>query len=457
MTPSPVPRPFSRRSLLAGAASAAAVAGLSACAAGTRPSGGQSSEPVSSSSTSGGKVTGGTLSILAYASDLPKEEIQAFEKEHQCKVKVEEYSFDKLTAMLASNRAPDICLGYGGYDTPYLAYKQVAEPLDERLDASTSLKKDDLADINNLWRYDGTKQGEGPLYGLVKDYSNDLTLWVNSNLTGSVPAEGELWTYDQLLDVAKKSTKQSSGRVESYGYEFYEDKPHIMHLEAMMQSDGGASMFNPDHTQIDLTQPAGVKAVDFFRQLIEAKATTSSLSKSSSNTWQLFEAGRLAVLQSGYWTQGMFTDYKDAVKKNLYMIPAPQMGADRVSPVLSGAGQWIPKGAKNKDLAWAWMEYYFGGKPAQDRASSGWGVPALKSLEGDMPDETPLNKRALACQKGETQYFKTLTFTPYARVDACNTLLVKELENGIKANKPTTDICAAISTSINQVLTRGKR
>lgn len=457
MSPSPFTRPITRRTLLAGAASTAAAVGLSACAAGTRPSAGQSSEPVSSSSTAGGKVTGGTLTILAYASDLPKEEIKAFEKEHQCKVKVDEYSFDKLTAMLASNRAPDICLGYGGYDTPYLAYKEVAEPLDERLDASTVLKKDDLADINNLWRYNGTQQGDGPLYGLVKDYSNDLTLWVNAELTGSVPAEGEVWSYDQLLDVAKRSTKQSSGRVESYGYEFYEDKPHIMHLEAMMQSDGGASLFNADHTQIDLTQPAGVKAVDFFRQLIEAKATTSSLSKSSSNTWQLFEAGRLAVLQSGYWTQGMFTEYKDAVKKNLYMIPAPQMGADRVSPVLSGAGQWIPKGAKNKDLAWAWMEYYFGGEPAAARAESGWGVPALKSLEGDMPDKTALNKRALACQQGEAPYFKTLTFTPYARVDACNTLITKELEGGIKANKATADICAAMTTAVNQVLKRGQR
>lgn len=448
--------PISRRGLLASATAGAALS-LGACAAGTKDSPTDKDTPAGTSSTAGGKVVGGTLSILGFASDISKEEIAAFKKEHQCEVKIEEYSFDKLSAMLASKRAPDICIGSGAQDTAYYATRDLAEPLDSRIEASTVLAKDKLAEINNLWRFENGKQGSGPLYGLVKDYSSDLTLWVNAKLTGSVPKEGEVWTYDQLLDVARKATKQSNGRVESYGWEFYDEKPHILQLEAMMQSDGNVSMFNDDRSQVDLTKDQGVKAMEFFRQLVENKATTSALSKSSANTWQLFESGRLAVLQSGYWTQGMFGGYKPAVKDNLYMLPAPQMGANRISPAVGASGQWMPKQARNKDLAWAWMEYFFGGKPAQDRAASGWGVPAIKGLESKMPTETAMNKRALAVQKGEDQYFKTMTFTPYARAAAVTLLMMTALENGVKNKKATKDICADANTKINDLLKRGKR
>lgn len=451
---------LSRRGMIG--LSAAAAVGATGCAAGTKSTSSAegSAAPAgsgSSASASAGKVSGGTLTILNFASDFSKPEIQAFEKEHGCKVVIEEYSFDKLTAMLASNRAPDLCMGDGSTDTPYLATKELAEPLDERLSASSVLKTDDLAGINNLWRYENGSQGSGPLLGLVKDYSSDLTLWVNTSLVGEKAKSTEVWTYDQVLDAAKRGTKQSSGRVESYGYEYYNEKPGIMHLQAMMLSDGKAKLFNDDLTQIDLAQPAGVKAFDFFRQLFEAKATTSALAKSSSNTWQLFESGRLAILQSGYWTQGMFEGYKDTVKNNLVMLPAPQMGADRISPVMGGRGMWIPRTAKNKDLAWAFMEYYFGGAPAQARASSGWGVPALKSLADKMPAKTPINTMALAVQEEENQHFESLTFTPYARATACDLLLRSTLEKGIKSGKSTAEIAADANKAVNDLLKRGKR
>jgi multiple sugar transport system substrate-binding protein len=35
------------------------------------------------------------------------------------------------------------------------------------------------------------------------------------------------------------------------------------------------------------------------------------------------------------------------------------------------------------------MEYYMAGKPAYDRATSGWGVPSVKKYLKDMPQGTP--------------------------------------------------------------------
>ncbi len=437
--------PIGRRALLAGSGGALASA-AAGCAIPVR----------TVDQYGGGDTSGGVLNILGTSGEISPEQIVAFQREHHCTVRMQEYSYDKLIAMLAANRAPDVVRGEGGPDAPFLYVRELAEPLDPWVAQSSVIKADDLDKINDMWRFDGTTQGKGDLLGLVKDYSSDLCLWVNAELAGEQPAPDEVWSYDKVFDVAKRNTVIKGGRVERYGYDFYAGKPHVMMINAVMHSSGD-ELFAPDRLSVDFTQPSAVKIVQWFRDLFESRVTTSFLSKTSSDSYQLFKSGRLAVFQSGFWTQGMFSDGKPAELEHLFMIPAPQAGRDRISPVMTGAGMWIPRASKSKDLAWKWMEYYFGEQPAKDRATSGWGVPALKSLKPDMPTKTDLNKRALACQQVEDKFFSVLTFTPYAKIDACNLALTTALEAGIKARTPTPQICADATTALNQLLARGKR
>jgi multiple sugar transport system substrate-binding protein len=391
---------------------------------------------------------------MGYASEHSKAELADFTKRTGIKINFVEYTYDKLVAALTANRPPDVVRGQGGLDAAYLWTKKIAEPLDPWIEKGKVLKKDDLGDIENIWRFDGTKQGQGDLMGLVKDYSSDFTIWVNKDLVPGVAA-GDVLSYDKLHGLCLGATKVVGGRVQTYGYDFYDVKPHIQWINTWCRSRG-VEIFNDDMTQVDLTSADAVDAMQWMRDLVEAKATISDFSKSSVGAPDLFKAGRLAVFQSGYWTQGLWSDVKPAMAEKFLMLPAPQVGPKRVSPVLAGSGLFMTRTSKNKDAAWAFMEDYFAGPPAKARASSGWGVPGLKSLLPLMPDKTALNKAADACQREEDRHFSVLSFSPYARIDGVLTAIQKTFDAGVKDKKDTAWICSSATSAINDLLTHGK-
>ncbi|WP_203567680.1 extracellular solute-binding protein [Aestuariimicrobium ganziense] len=455
----------SRRWLL-GAAGVSGLAGLSACAAkagnttetpDSGGGGGSASGGGGGDNVPGRQPASGTITVLGSTGEHPKESLDDFTKLTGIKVNFQEFTFDKLVSMVAAGNAPDVARGQGGTDTAYLYSRKLAEPLDEYLKNSEVLKADDLAPINDVWKYDGSKQGQGQQYGLVKDYSSDFCLWVNTDLCPGVKA-GDLLTYDQVKQFALDATKITGGRQEIYGYEFYDTKPHVQWLNTVAGSKG-VNIFNDDMSEIDLTSDPCIQAFEWVRELVEKKATWSVINKSAVGSFDSFKAGRLAVLQSGYWTQGMWGDAKPDMLKKMLMIPAPTFdGGERVSPVLAGTGLWIPAGAKNKAGAWKFFEHFFkSGKVAKDRASSGWGVPALKSMMDLMPTETELNKAVLATQQEEDKYLKVLNFTPYARIDAVQTAITGAFDKMITGKTGTADMAKKATDDINALLKRGKR
>jgi multiple sugar transport system substrate-binding protein len=138
------------------------------------------------------------------------------------------------------------------------------------------------------------------------------------------------------------------------------------------------------------------------------------------------------------------------------MAPAPVMGDKRANPTYSGQGWWIPEQAKNKDAAWKLMEYYMAGAPAQARASSGWGLPALKSLMDKLPQELPYQKAAYTVAQNELQYAVPLPDSPYITIDLLNTTIDKYLQKAIKNELSVKDACAALTGELNKALAHGK-
>jgi len=168
-----------------------------------------------------------------------------------------------------------------------------------------------------------------------------------------------------------------------------------------------------------------------------------------------FTAKRMAITQDGYWFGDNFADGK-ALDGAIRMAPAPVMGDKRVSPSYSGQGAWIPAKAKHKDEAWKMMEYFMAGPPAVDRAKSGWGLPGLKSLVPDLPQQLPFQKQAYAVAQNELQYAAPLPESPYITTDASNSALDKALQAVIKGDQTVDAACGSLTTQINKLLKQGK-
>jgi ABC-type glycerol-3-phosphate transport system substrate-binding protein len=436
-----------RRFLTASAGLAATAAGgglLSACA----------------SSVSGNKANSSsqTLTLMTKANEFDAKAVAAAEQAIGAKIKLVVADVTKLTAMLASNEPPDLVRGSGALDTPYLAARGVVLDLDPYFAKSQLLKVDDLDPVNDVWRFDGQKQGTGPRYGMAKDYSQDAMIWYNTKLFDAAkvayPSDTTPLGYAEWLELGKKLTKTSGGKTIQYGMNGT-GLGLFASLINMVTSAGGR-LFSEDLATVDFSSAEAQAALTWYIDYAKANVGPSVVNPNPDGwDWPPYQAGRMAMAQDGYWFGGAIGgDAKVAATSRF--APAPQFGSNRVSPCFGATGYWIPKASKNKDLAWKFFEWYFGGEPAQQRAASGWGIPTLKSLRAKMPQEQPYQKQAYAVQEAELSHFSVLSFTPYLRVEALDAVLNQQLPGAIKGAASVGALADALNAEMNKQLKAGK-
>ncbi|HTG69305.1 MAG TPA: extracellular solute-binding protein, partial [Candidatus Udaeobacter sp.] len=126
-------------------------------------------------------------------------------------------------------------------------------------------------------------------------------------------------------------------------------------------------------------------------------------------TWggDLFMNNKAAMIMVGYWFSGMIRG-DEKMKTHLDdfgMLPAPiAENGERVSPTGAATGFIISKNTKYPEQAWKVFEYIMAGTPAKNRATGGWGVPALKSLLPLMPQQADFDKRVYNQLQEELKY-----------------------------------------------------
>jgi multiple sugar transport system substrate-binding protein len=399
-----------------------------------------------------------TLTVMAGPQEFTEAMIADFEaKNPDIKVNLILHDPTRLNTMLAAGNPPDIATG-AAVASANINARGLATDLTPYLAASTVLKEDDLAPVNDSFRWDGTQSGQGPIYGIVKDFSQDATLWYNTALfdAAGVPylSETEAITYDELLEIAKKLTVSNGGTTTVYGAGLEWAWNLYGPISAMVMQQGG-SLFNDELTEINLTSPEARKAFQWYVDFAKAGVGPTSLDPLPDvSDYGTFAAGRMAITQDGYWFGGNFAS--DEAMQTVKMAPAPVMGDTRASPTYAGMGWWIPEQAKNKDAAWKVMEYFMAGPPAVTRAESGWGLPGLTSLMSQLPQGKPWQKAAHGTALNELQYSVPLPDSPYISSDLINATLDKYLQAAIKGEMSVDDATAAAQEELNKVLAQGK-
>jgi multiple sugar transport system substrate-binding protein len=419
-----------------------------------------SNSSTSGSSSGGGKTT--TLTVMYASNEMTKEYVAEFEKLNPTiKISFIEFDQTRLDAMLAANTPPDFVRG-GGVGSANITARGLALNLDPYLEKSSVLKQSDLLPVNDTWRWDGKKTGQGSYYGLAKDWSQDGMMWVNNVLfeQTKVPtlSTSEPTTFDALLEAARKLTVRKGGKIQVYGL----DPMWVYCSSTIMQMtlQQGAPLYNADLSQIDFTSAAAQKAIQWYVDFASAHVGPSPFDPNpdgAGNDTPIFQSKRLAVSGYGYWFGGVVFTAPDDVKAKSSLIPAPMMGSKRVSACYAATGAWIPSASKNKDAAWKLMEYFMGGKPAHDRAKSGWGLPALKSLFSEIPQDLPYQKQAYQTTQNELQYFSVLPDSPYLNLATLNTTFDKYMQQAVKNQISVSTAAQRITEDTNKLMQQAKQ
>lgn len=440
---------FNRRSfLLRSAATAGALTGASALLDACGSSGTGSS----------GKTT---LTVMYSTSETDPKYFSEFEQANNCTIKLLQYDATKLSAMLAAGTPPDFLRLNGATDVPNFAGRGLLTDLTSRFASSSVYKADDLYPADGCFQWNGHQSGAGPRYGILKDWSLDAEIWINTKIFEDagvpVPDTTKPLAYDELLDLAKRLTRRdSSGKIEIYGldtaWEFQFTYNQIVHNLAQTST----SLFSADLTKADFTQPEVMKLLQWYVDWAQAKVGPSPLTDPNDTAFTLFPANRLAMVQFGYWFGGAtIAPDTNGLQSHVQLLPTPQWGPNRKVALFAGTGAVIPNGSQNKDLAFKFMEYFTSGTLGTARVKSGSGLPALKSQFALLPTAQPFQSQALTVVKSELPYQTTLTYSPYVTSGAVSSALLQYLTPVIKGQGSLAQAAQQLTAAVNLLLQQG--
>jgi multiple sugar transport system substrate-binding protein len=420
---------FSRREFLKFGGIAAGGAVLAACAPATTatplatqapateaPTGAATEAPTQAPAAK--KVEGHVVAAV-HSGEFTEDYIKTFQAAHP-DITVEQVEPDpqKFFAMVAAGTPPDL-LRTQGPIVPSLLARKLLYDLTSYFNSSTMIKVDDLAGANKLyWAKSPLEIGEGNIYGMVKDWSPDFTVFVNDKLFNDAgvtpPADDKPLTWDEVHELAKQTAKMEGARVATWGYGF--DSAWIDRIWMNALAEKGESLYKNSFSAVDFSDDAKAIAKYFF-DLTQENLSVGPTNPSP-NGWAGgdFNAnpGILSMMQYGYWFSGEIKQDNPDLPSSARMLPAATWSGEHRDPCMTATGYIMVSKTQVADAAWVVFEDYMAGQAAVDRAKSGWGVPAQKSMWNLMPTETDFDKQVQKVLAGELDVSdKALQFNPF--------------------------------------------
>lgn len=407
-----------------------------------------------------------TITFMYHRGEFPEKEQADFEKVNP-NIKINLVNPDPvhLMAMTTAGNPPDIFRLVAPELPGYLIRKLVYD-LTDYFKASQILKLDDLHEVCKNYWYSGLTVGSGKIYGMVKDWSPDLTLWVNkvifANAGVPVPPDDQRISYQDLHQLATKLTKRQGGKTIIMGYGGAADMGFDRTVEVQLNSVG-TSLYSDDFTEVRLTTSEAKDVMQYWFSMAKENVWWNPLNPPGSWPGEEFAKGKEAIVQYGFWyagaiAQGTFSGGK-ATQDVFAMLPAPVWGKKVMDPTIAATGGSAHAKTKNPEAMWKFFEYFFGAEPAVNRAKSGWGVPALKSLFQYLPNETPFQQQVRRVLDGELKVADVqVRFNPYINPgenisqNGFNSSWEKNLEAALKGQITFGQLLSNVQKDVNAVI-----
>ena len=418
--------------------------------------------------------------VMMYAAnEISDAEIEAFNADNDG-ITLTRIDFDvtRFFAMLAAGTAPHL-LRTQAPDIPQFLARGIPTNLDANFEASSALSLDDLAAANNYYKADGNNViGEGSIYGMAKDWAPDGFLWINAGVLEAagveVPDPGTPITAERVAEIAAAVTQTEGDRTLVTGFNFHTGFIDRYWMEFAQMA--GGNMFAEDFTSASIVgNEAVTDAIRWHFDMQQAGTMNSPLNPSVEWFGPDFANGILAMVHTGYWFSGQLradaanpdTPARgEAMEAGHYQLhPMFTWNGTRQNLCITAAGAIItaPEFRENGDAdsnaAWTAFEWFMAGDPAVGRASSGWGLPALNSLNDLIPSETAFDQQTLDVVMAEMEYADgTVGFNPNlagGEPGIVGATYLNNLEDALNGNLSFDDLLQLIEDETNFAIEEG--
>jgi multiple sugar transport system substrate-binding protein len=396
------------------------------------------------------------LVIMATEQDVSQGDLDGFMAANPG-ITVERIDLDRtrLAAMVAAGEAPDI-ISASGADTPTFVERGWVLDLTPYFESSEVLLPDDMVPSVEYFRY------EGGWYGMNKDWSPDQSFFISRSAAEAagieLPPPNTIITYEQAGEWARTMTQTESGRVMRVGmaYSNYWDGT----VQTILM-ETGEDLYSEDFSSAVIADnPTVVAFLTFMAELAQDNAIFNPLNPSPEWVVPDLLNGRAASATNGYWIQGGLRGAEDPVvtPSDFVMYPALSWGGEVVvNPALGGAGWFISATTEHPDEAWRLFEYYMGGAPALNRAQTGWGLPALRSLYSEIPVTEEWQQQFLDAVQWEQDNTVQMPrrINPFYSTEVFNSIWTSNLERYLNGQITLEEAISNLDAEVNQAIADG--
>lgn len=293
----------------------------------------------------------------------------------------------KLQNMIAAKEQPDVF--YCGID-----YVMKYAATGNLYDLTSYVENNEIFKLENVWanainiyKYDGTGLGNGPIYALPKDVSAFSVVYNKDlfNAAGiTAPTEEDPWDWNDYLDAAKKLT---SGDV--YGTAMYS-------MESAVWSNG-ANWLDDSLTKVAFTDPKFIEAFQYVADLrCKYKVAPSSAEETSLSSYDRFMQGKLGMMGVGSWATADLWNNCDFEWDLMDWPVSPNTGDKAIW--FGSCGLAVAPTSKHIEAASNLAAFLAFNEDAQRTSyTTGMSVPTLKDMaygEYTQMDKAPENKKA---------------------------------------------------------------
>ena len=261
---------------------------------------------------------------------------------------------DKIYVEAASGTEPDAFYAVTD-DIPRLALKGAIEPLNALIAKDKASNLDIyFPEVVDALRYAPPylkiPQAKQELYAYPIHFSTDI-LFYNKDVfrKAGVPLPTDTWTWNQMIDAARKLTvKDKEGNITRFGM-FLPDP-------ATTIEGNGGHVFNSDYTKCLIASPEGIEAIETLRNLRfrdHVAPTPAQVQETSS--MQMFKLGQVAMLPGRTYMTVDFNKITD-FKYDATLMPGMKGRLERLA--VGGVCVSRKSDAVHKAAAYRWAKYY---------------------------------------------------------------------------------------------------
>jgi multiple sugar transport system substrate-binding protein len=393
-----------------------------------------------------------TLKLMYWGDVISTQEVMsndlipAFEKEHP-NIKIEFESlpwgdyWTKIGALAASDDLPDMYSNSVAYIWDH-ANKGMAANLQSMFDQD--LNEDDYyMELATICRYPYT---DGDLYAFPFRWVVG-TLFYNKDLfdEAGVDYPTEDWTYDDVLEAAKKLTKDTDGDGDIDQWGFLALNDHVA-LDAVIKSNGG-QVLNDEYNKCMLEEPAALESIQWTVDLIHVHGVSPSPDVAAGFEEGIFASGKVAMMSGGSYLSDDFPgaefDWDVTMQPKGKVTRVVYGGPDSLS---------ISKNSPYKEEAWEFLKFLI----SKERQSRGdlIGLGSLPILKG-------VYETALADAEGLPEHATAFAHSgPYVKgadfgsqwMEWRVTIMNSELQLALLGERSVEESAAAACKAIDEVL-----